>query len=215
MSAIGRVISPSWPSAPDRVVTGQRRPRGETRRQILRLAARWLQQRGYYGFTFAQIADALEIRSGAVHYHFPSKDDLVAAVFARYRASFAWWARQPVQVQAGALTRIERFLDLEARSADSEQVSPLGVAGVEYASLPAGACSEAEALRDDLVAWLEETLVAGRQAGELAFAGAPRDQARLIVAAAQGGLQLARVHGVRDFEAVRRAILASLVPGGA
>lgn len=215
MSGTGRAISPSWPSAPDAVVTGQRRPRGETRRQILRLAARWLQQRGYHGFTFAQIADALEIRSGAVHYHFPTKDDLVAAVFARYRASFAWWTRQPVQAEASALTRIERFLDLEARNAGSDGVCPLGVAGVEYASLPAAACSEAEALRDDRVAWLAETLAAGRQAGELAFVGAPRDQARLIMAAAQGGLQLARVHGARDFEAVRRAILAGLAPSGA
>jgi len=193
------------------MVSAQRRPRGETRRQILRLAARWLQQRGYHGFTFAQIADALEIRSSAVHYHFPSKDDLVAAVFARYRASFAWWSQQPVQVQASPVNRLERFLDLEARHADNEQVGPLGVAGVEYASLPAAACSEAEAFRDDLVAWLTLTLEAGRQTGAFRFVGEPGDQARLVIAAAQGALQLARLHGVRDFHAVRRAMLGNLL----
>ncbi len=193
----------------------QRRPRGETRRLILRLGARWLQQRGYHGFTFAQIADALDIQSGAVHYHFRGKEVLVAAVFARYREHFAWWCEQQAGARLSARDRLERFLDLEARNLDGERVDPLGLAGVEYPGLPAAACSEAEALRDEVAAWLTAVLDAGRQSGDFVFAGAARDQARLVMAAVQGGLQLARLHGARDFAAVRRALLAGLMREGA
>jgi len=188
----------------------QKRPRGETRRRILRLAAEWLQQRGYHGFSFGQIAEALEIQSSAVHYHFPAKPDLVAAVFAGYREDFAWWCEQQAKSREGALAQIGHFLDLEARNLDDERVCPLGVAGVEYASLPAEACAEAEALRDDLAAWLSRRLETGRERGELAFDGAAMDQAQLIMAAAQGALQLARLHGQADFRAVRRALLTGL-----
>ena len=195
--------------------TAGRRPRGETRRQILRLAARWLQQRGYHGFSFAQIADELDIRSSAVHYHFPSKDDLVTAVFARFRESFAWWCQQHGGDRLSAREQLIRFLDLEMHNLESDRVDPLGLAGVEYASLPAGACGEAEALRDDVAVWLTGVLAAGREAGELQFPGAPGDQARLVMAAVQGGLQLARLHGARDFHAIRRALLAGVGCEGA
>ncbi len=195
-------------------VPSRRRPRGEMRQRILRLAAEWLQQRGYHGFSFGQIANALEIQSSAVHYHFPSKADLVSAVFARYRVEFAWWREQMGHSRYGPLEQVGRFLDLEARNIEGERVCPLGVAGVEYASLPAEACAEAEGLRDDLADWLTATLDAGRLEGRLDFPGDAGDQARVIMAAAQGALQLVRLHGREDFAAVRRAILTGLTPRG-
>lgn len=192
----------------------QQRPRGQMRRRILRLAADWLQQRGYHGFSFAQLAEALEVRSSAIHYHFPTKADLATALFRQYREAFAWWRAQMADSRFDAGEQIERFVDLEARNIDGEQVCPLGVAAVEYASLPAGACAEAEALCDDLLDWLTATLIDGRAAGRLDFPGEAGDQARALMAAAQGGLQLARVHGRSDFAAVRRAILAGLISEG-
>ncbi|QGM21123.1 TetR family transcriptional regulator [Spiribacter sp. 2438] len=187
-----------------------RRPRGETRRTILRVAARRFQQAGYHGFTFAQIAEELEIRSSAVHYHFPGKPDLVVAIFQRYREHFAWWCEQQASDRLAPLDRLQRFLDLEARNLDGERVEPLGLAGVEYASLPASACSEAEALRDDVADWLTGVLAAGLDTGDFQFGAAPRDQARLVMAGVQGALQLARLRDARDFTAVRRALLASV-----
>jgi len=190
-----------------------RRPRGEMRRRILDLASDWLLARGYHGFSFAQLAEALEVGSSAIHYHFPGKADLAAALYRDYRRGLAaWWA----PVSAGSLTaaeRIERYLDWEAAHLDEQCVGPLSVAAVEYASLPADACAEAEGLRDDLLEWLAATLEAGREAGSVTFLGRARDQARVVMAAAQGGLELARLHGRGDFAAVRRGLMAQLAPG--
>ncbi|AUB77813.1 hypothetical protein BBH56_00905 [Spiribacter roseus] len=188
----------------------QARPRGEMRRRILRLAGEWLQTRGYHGFSFGQLAEALEVGSSAIHYHFPAKADLATALFRQYREDLVRWCQQMSASPLEASEQIERFLDLEARHLDDQRVCPLGVAAVEYASLPAGACAEAEGLRDDLLEWLAATLDAGRRAGTLEFPGSARDQARVVMAAAQGGLQLARLHGRGDFAAVRRALLANL-----
>lgn len=188
----------------------RRRPRGETRREILSLAAGLLQTRGYHGFSFHQIAEALELRAAAVHYHFPTKADLVAAVLRRYRDDFAWWREQPAVRSLGPARRVERFLDLEARYAEEGKVCPLGVAGVEFAALPPVACREAQALMHELRDWLGETLAAGRREGALDFAGSGTDMAAAVMAAAQGALQLARLDGPRGFQAVRRALRSAL-----
>ncbi|RZU99174.1 TetR/AcrR family transcriptional regulator [Spiribacter vilamensis] len=192
----------------------RQRPRGQMRRRILRLAADWLQQRGYHGFSFGQLAEALEVQSSAIHYHFPTKADLATALFRQYRDELAGWRAQMADARLEPDERIERFLDLEARDLEGEHVGPLGIAAVEYASLPSAACAEAEALCDDLIDWLTATLVAGRAAGRLDFPGDAGDQACAIMAAAQGALQLARIHGRSDFAAVRRAILAGVMSRG-
>jgi len=190
------------------------RPRGETRRQILAVAEQWLLERGYHGFSFGQIASALDIQKGAVHYHFASKEALVTALFQGYRATFVAWASAADAADERALTMLRRLLEWQAAEALGERVGPLGVAGVEYASLPSAACAEAEGLSDALIDWLTATLEHGRDSGALAFAGAASDQARLIISASQGALQLARVNGAGEYRRVGRAILNNLRPSG-
>jgi TetR/AcrR family transcriptional repressor of nem operon len=180
----------------------------------LLLAADWLQQRGYHGFSFAQIANALDIQSGAVHYHFPAKQDLVAAIFKRYRETAVAWCDEHSSKHGDAGACVRAFLEWQASFLDAEQVCPLGVAGVEYASLPSKACAEAESLRDEMIAWLTTTLSAGRDDGAVDFAGSAADQAALIVSATSGALQLARLNGSDDFRSVIRAVLAGLQTRG-
>lgn len=192
------------------MVASRRRPRGETRREILTLAARLLQTRGYHGFSFQHIAEALELRAAAVHYHFPTKAELVTAVLRRFRDDFAWWRAQPAIRALDPLAQVEGFLDLEARYAEAGKVCPLGIAGVEFAALPPAACREAQALVHELRDWLAERLGAARREGCCSFAGDPQDLALAVMAAAQGALQLARLDGAACFAQVRRALRATL-----
>ncbi|WP_240975322.1 TetR/AcrR family transcriptional regulator [Paraburkholderia aromaticivorans] len=45
-------------------------------------------RRGYSGFSYADVADAINIRKASIHHHFPSKTDLVIAVVNEWRAAF-------------------------------------------------------------------------------------------------------------------------------
>ena len=196
------------------VAPNKARPRGETRQHILTLASEWLLERGYHGFSFGQIATALDIQKGAVHYHFATKEALVAELFRAYRTAFLTWARTTDPVDERPLAALRRFLEWQASDLAGERVSPLGVAGVEYASLPSVACAEAEGLSDAIVDWLAGALEQGRDIGALDFHGPASDQALIIMSATQGALQLARVNGASDYRTVGRAILNSLRPKG-
>jgi len=53
---------------------------------IMDAAERRMRIGGFSGFSFREIAADVGIKSSSVHYHFPTKEDLAAAVIRRYTA---------------------------------------------------------------------------------------------------------------------------------
>jgi TetR/AcrR family transcriptional regulator, transcriptional repressor for nem operon len=51
---------------------------------IMDAAERRMQRGGFGGFSFREIAADVGIKSSSVHYHFPTKEDLSAAVIRRW-----------------------------------------------------------------------------------------------------------------------------------
>ena len=52
--------------------------------EIMDAAERRMQQGGFGGFSFREIAADVGVKSSSVHYHFPTKEDLAAAVIRRW-----------------------------------------------------------------------------------------------------------------------------------
>src|SRR5437868_439642 len=51
---------------------------------IMNAAERRIQAGGLGGFSFREIAEDVGVKSSSVHYHFPTKEDLAAAVVRRW-----------------------------------------------------------------------------------------------------------------------------------
>ena len=62
-----------------------------SKRTILNLAESLLQDKGFNGFSYAHIASELGVKNAAIHYHFPSKEELGLSVMRRYRERFKLW----------------------------------------------------------------------------------------------------------------------------
>jgi TetR/AcrR family transcriptional repressor of nem operon len=56
---------------------------------IMDAAERRMRKGGFNGFSFREIAADVRVKSSSVHYHFPTKEDLAAAVIKRYTAETA------------------------------------------------------------------------------------------------------------------------------
>ncbi|MEM6465574.1 MAG: helix-turn-helix domain-containing protein, partial [Pseudomonadota bacterium] len=78
----------------------------DRRDAILDVTERLIRAHGYSGFSFRDVATEVGIKSASVHYHFPTKPDLAAAVARRYRERFAKALEE--KEQQGA-TRIEAW----------------------------------------------------------------------------------------------------------
>ena len=60
----------------------------DTTTAIIDAAEARIRRAGYTGFSFRDLAADVGVKSASVHYHFPTKDALAAAVARRYRERF-------------------------------------------------------------------------------------------------------------------------------
>ncbi len=58
----------------------------EISNSIMDAAEKHIRKAGFNGFSFREIAEDVGIKSSSVHYHFPTKENLAAAVIRRYAA---------------------------------------------------------------------------------------------------------------------------------
>ncbi len=81
-----------------------------SRRQVLDAAIRALAERGYARTSVSDIAEAAGMSKGAVHYHFESKDDLIAQVLVRCAEAMRERVREAWEAPGEPHERIRRAL---------------------------------------------------------------------------------------------------------
>lgn len=174
-----------------------------TKRAILDLAESFLQERGFNGFSYAHIASELDMKNAAIHYHFPTKEELAFAVIQRYRDRFQLWIHNARVKDLSPQEKLDWFFGIYTNTrADNGKVCLAGSLETEFNSLPDSLQEQTEALTRELLAWLQATLQEGREAGIFHFSGDPAGKAALILSSLQGALQMARALGTDKFHAV-------------
>ncbi len=165
--------------------------RTDTRKRILDIAEELLLTRGYNAFSYQHISTELGVRNAAIHYHFPKKNDLGVALIQRYRRRFQRFI--DAQAELGPAEQLERYFTLTDAYFDrDQQICPSGILTTEYQTLPDDMRAEANAFVDEMRDWAVRIAESGRTDGSMRFAGTPEAMGLLMLAALQGGLQLAR-----------------------
>lgn len=174
-----------------------------SKRTIMNMAEALLQDKGFNGFSYAHISSELGVKNAAIHYHFPTKEDLGRAVVKRYRDRFQLWINNSRVKDLSPEKKLDWFFNIYTdMRADKGKVCLVGSMEAEFNSIPAGLQTEVEALHKELLAWLQSTLAEGREAGVFHFNGEPSNKAALILSSLQGALQMARALGTKKFRDV-------------
>jgi AcrR family transcriptional regulator len=184
----------------------------DTREEILKVASNLLQTRGYSAFSYAHIAEVLDVKPAAVHYHFATKTDLGLALVARFRARYRRWMDEAADQGFSPSQKLDGYIRIAARFAEdgSGKVCPMGALESELGAIPKemqGAVSE---MADESYTWLAAVLDEGKRDGTWTFDGDAKDMATFIAAALQGALQIGRALGKARFDAVLRQIKKTL-----
>ena len=160
------------------------------REAILDAAKKAAQAHGYSGLNFRDLAEAVGIKSASIHYHFPGKADLGAAVAKRYWEDSAAELDAMLIAFADPMTCLRQYPDTFRRSLESDNRMCLSsYMAAEYDDLPAAVKTEVQAFADVNVAWLGKVLLAAGVAGAEESAG----RARAIYAAVVGAQLVARM----------------------
>jgi TetR/AcrR family transcriptional repressor of nem operon len=132
-----------------------------SRETILAAAKQTAQLHGYSGLNFRDLARDVGIKSASIHYYFPSKADLGAAVARRY------WEDTAVALEAVSteckdpLRSLREYPDQFRKSLENENRLCLSsFMAAEYEDLPEAVKAEVQAFADVNIAWLGKVLVA-------------------------------------------------------
>lgn len=160
-----------------------------TREAILNAATRSAQAHGYGGLNFRDLAKEVGIKAASIHYYFPSKADLGAAVARRYRENAATALEALSDETPDPIACLRCYPDTFRTALENDNRMCLGsFMAVEYDDLPDAVAKEVQAFADVNIAWI------GRQlsAASLIAAEECERRARAIFAAICGAQLLAR-----------------------
>ncbi|MDW8844562.1 TetR/AcrR family transcriptional regulator [Erwinia sp. MMLR14_017] len=169
---------------------------------------------GYKSFSYADIADVVQIRKASIHHHFPGKADLVRTVVAQYREEArAGMAALDHQLN-DALAEIKAYVDYWSHCIKDGTSSfcICVMLAVELPTLPAEVAIEVTGHFQELVEWLTSLLEKGQNEGVIELKDTPVVEARALMATVHGAMLAARAFDNADiFQEIMQPVLNRLL----
>jgi TetR/AcrR family transcriptional repressor of nem operon len=160
-----------------------------SREAILTAARRAAQAHGYNGLNFRDLAQEVGIRAASIHYYFPSKADLGAAVARRYWEDTAAYLEAMLAEIPDAAHCLHVYPDIFRKALESgNRMCLASFMAAEHDDLPEAVKKEVMTFADVNVRWLSRLL----PAAALVSAEESEGRAQAIFAAIAGAQLLAR-----------------------
>ena len=147
----------------------------------------------------------------SLHYHFPTKADLGLRLIARYHDEFlaALAAIDADGAEPGQ--KLRQYGQLYAEVLRRQSMCLCGMLAADYATLPKPMRQAVLGFFDANERWLSKVLEEGRAGRSLRFDGPAPERARMILAALEGAMLVARSYGdVGRFSGTAELVFGSL-----
>jgi len=103
------------------------------KKQIIDLAIKLIQQKGYVGFSYDDISKQLGVTKASIHYHFEKKVDLGIAITERLAQSLkSFEFDSSVSVEK----KLMKFIQLQAERFTYSEICPISSLQTDFNSLP-------------------------------------------------------------------------------
>ena len=176
-----------------------------TKEKIVTLGDKLIRDKGYNAFSYYDIAPALKVNNAAIHYHFPAKTDLGEAVVDCHSEKFTAFT-QSITAQS-EIEQLKSFLELFHRISDDNRVCLVGALAPELPSLNKSMRQKLTTFVKTTLDWLTAILERGRKKGDFNFSGTARTRALMVITNIFAWVQISRITGEKDFQAIKTAIL--------
>lgn len=156
----------------------------DTRETIMTVAKAMVQARGYNALSFREIAKEIGVKSASIHYYFPTKGDLGAALARRYTDDAVGYFDQLLAEPLDLETRFQRYIAVfRAALLNDNRMCLYGIMAAEYGDLPPEVRAAVDGFSAANVRWLVQV------------AGSDEARALAVFAAIEGAQLVARGRG--------------------
>ena len=164
-----------------------------TASRVMDVAEALIQQRGYAGFSFDDIAQVVGIRKPSVHHHFRTKSDLVAALARRYTDRFELALAAIDIARDDPLARLNAYVQLFAATyANERRLCVCGMLGAEADALPGEVADAVSRFFQLNLTWLSAAMRDAQRSGQLATGQRPGALAELLLSTLEGAMIVGR-----------------------
>lgn len=164
--------------------------------RVVDAAQRLIQQYGYNGFSYDDIAREIAIKKPSIHHHFRTKADLVHTIVQRYADRFSTALAGIDAASADPVARLALYGELFATTyRQDRRLCVCGILGAEAASMSPELAGEVRDFFQLNLDWLAATIEAGAQQGKLRAVGGAQAQAYGLLSALEGAMMVGRGFG--------------------
>lgn len=182
-----------------------------TKEQIIDQAFKLMLQRGLNGFSYRDISGPLGVKNAAIHYHFPTKSDLVRALIHENHETLRRNTASFMAYGGEARPQLEGLFAFTLHQCECGRPICLGGAlAIDYDELDSELKDANNYFLKDSLNWLTKVMEVGREQGEFQFNGEPKTKAMSILAMIQGARQMARIHGNEYLDKIFEQIRADI-----
>jgi len=180
-----------------------------TAQQILDVAQSMVRNRGYSAFSYADIAQQIGIRKASIHYHFPSKDDLVKELVKRYRQILEGKCLHIEQKWITPQEQLREFVNLYKDGLQDNQICLCGMLTADFVMLNSDIQQEIKAFFSVTESWLARLLHRGCEVQAWQCHQSFEMEAKTLLSMLQGAQLLARAaeNSIAAFEEITGGFL--------
>lgn len=166
------------------------RTKSDMRDELMAAARSTVQAHGYNALSFRELAKEVGIKSASVHYHFPTKGDLGAALARRYTEEGAAYLAKLLASSEDPTWCMDRYIEIfRSALANDNRMCLCGIMSAERDDLPPKVRTEVGNFADMNVAWIMQVLALAKPR---ASKQALKEHALAIFAAIEGAQLVAR-----------------------
>ena len=183
-----------------------------TREKIIELGENLIRTKGYNAFSYQDISKELGVKNAAIHYYFPSKENLGTSIVKTNIQRFEEMVENMHSRGFDELQQLDTFIKIYIKSHREQKLCLVGSLGPDLNTLNDSTKNELIKMTEIILNWLTNILTTGKAKNIFKFEDDPHNRASVIFSGLVASLQLARIIDKLDYKSICQTIIEDIKP---
>ncbi len=179
-----------------------------TREKIIELGENLIRSKGYNAFSYQDISAELGIKNAAIHYYFPTKENLGTSIVKTNIQRFEEMLENMHSHGFNERQQLDTFVKIYLKSHREQKLCIIGSLASDFNTLNETTKTELKRMTEIILKWLTDILVTGKEKKLFVFDEDPQSKAFIILSGMVASLQVSRVMDKMDYKNLCQTIIS-------